>query len=102
MIESDEDIKNRLVLVVGEEGWNPGVVGIVASRLVEKYYQPTIVLSLDHEKGIAKGSARSIEGFHLYNEFAKNREILTSFRWTSNGSWYDIAIRSCGRAFEIV
>ncbi|MBD8032086.1 MULTISPECIES: single-stranded-DNA-specific exonuclease RecJ [Solibacillus] len=79
MIENNDDLKQSLVLVVAGEGWNPGVVGIVASRLVEKYYRPTIVLSNNHEKGIAKGSARSIEGFHLYNELAKNRDILPHF-----------------------
>ena len=52
-----------LVFVIAEEGWNSGVVGIVASRLTEKYYRPSIVLSIDTEKGIAKGSARSIAGF---------------------------------------
>ncbi|WKA60036.1 single-stranded-DNA-specific exonuclease RecJ [Planococcus shenhongbingii] len=67
------------VIVVAQEGWNPGVVGIVASKLVEKYYRPTIVLSLDPETGKAKGSARSIEGFHLYNELAANRHILPHF-----------------------
>ncbi len=67
------------MIVIAKEGWNPGVIGIVASRLVEKYYKPTIVLSFDHEKGMAKGSARSIEGFHLYNELAKNRDILPHF-----------------------
>ena len=79
MIESTPELKESLVLVVAGEGWNPGVVGIVASRLVEKYYRPTIVLSLDREKRTAKGSARSIEGFHLYNELAKNRDILPHF-----------------------
>ncbi|MEG0259362.1 MAG: single-stranded-DNA-specific exonuclease RecJ [Lysinibacillus sp.] len=79
MIEADEAIRNSLVLVVAGEGWNAGVVGIVASRLVEKYYRPTIVLSLDREKNTAKGSARSIEGFHLYNELAKNRDIIPHF-----------------------
>lgn len=79
MIESDEELKNSLVLVVAAESWNPGVVGIVASRLVEEYYKPTIVLCIDREKGTAKGSARSIEGYHLYNELAKNRDILPHF-----------------------
>jgi len=79
MIENDPIISNSQVLIVAREGWNPGVIGIVASRLVEKYYRPTIVLSLDPEKGIAKGSGRSIEGFHLYQELAKNREILPHF-----------------------
>ncbi|MFD1030523.1 single-stranded-DNA-specific exonuclease RecJ [Metaplanococcus flavidus] len=67
------------VIIVEQQGWNPGVVGIVASKLVEKYYRPTIVLSLDPETGKAKGSARSIEGFHLYNELAENRDILPAF-----------------------
>ena len=79
IIESTPALKESLVLVVAGDGWNPGVVGIVASRLVEKYYRPTIVLSLDREKGTAKGSARSIEGFHLFNELAKNRDILPHF-----------------------
>lgn len=79
MVENDEEIGNSQVLVIAEEGWNPGVVGIVASRLVEKYYRPTIILSVDVEKGIAKGSARSIEGFHMYKELAKNRDILPAF-----------------------
>jgi single-stranded-DNA-specific exonuclease len=67
------------VIVVAQEGWNPGVVGIVASKLTEKYYRPSIVLCLNPEKGKAKGSARSIEGFHLYNELAANRDILPHF-----------------------
>lgn len=67
------------VLIVVGEDWNPGILGIVASRLVEKYTRPTIVLGIDHEKGIAKGSARSIEGFHLYQEIAKNRDIVPHF-----------------------
>lgn len=79
MVENIDEIGNAQVLVVAEEGWNPGVVGIVASRLVEKYYKPTIVLGIDVEKGIAKGSARSIEGFNLYKELDVNRDILPAF-----------------------
>lgn len=67
------------VIVVGKVGWNPGVLGIVASKLVEKYYRPAIVLGYDEEKNIAKGSARSIEGFHMYKELAKNQDILPHF-----------------------
>lgn len=79
IIENNPEIGNSLVLVVAKEGWHAGVIGIVASRLVEKYYKPTIVLSIDPETGLAKGSARSIDGFHLYNELAKNRDILPHF-----------------------
>ncbi|ARD47004.1 single-stranded-DNA-specific exonuclease RecJ [Sporosarcina sp. P33] len=83
--EAEEQVENRYgdqipyVLVVEGEGWNPGVVGIVSSRLTEKYYRPSIILSLDHETGIAKGSARSIEGFDLYKELSKNTSILPHF-----------------------
>ncbi len=67
------------VFVIAKEGWNTGVVGIVASRLTEKYYRPSIVLSIDSDAGIAKGSARSIEGFNMYEELAKNGPILPNF-----------------------
>lgn len=78
-IENSLELQNSEVLIVGGEGWNAGVVGIVASRLVEKYYKPTFVLSFDKEKQLAKGSARSIDGFHLYDEIAKNKDIVPHF-----------------------
>ncbi|MEM5015795.1 single-stranded-DNA-specific exonuclease RecJ [Metabacillus indicus] len=67
------------VLVLAKEGWNPGVVGIVASRIVEKYYRPTIILCIDPEKGTAKGSARSIAGFDLFANLSECRDILPHF-----------------------
>ena len=67
------------VIVIEGEGWNPGVVGIVASRLTEKYYRPSIILSIDRDKGIAKGSGRSIAGFDLFKELSKNADILPHF-----------------------
>ncbi|WP_335869242.1 single-stranded-DNA-specific exonuclease RecJ [Bacillus sp. 2205SS5-2] len=79
MVHSSFPIKDNAVLVIGKEGWNPGVVGIVASRLVEKFYRPTIVLSFDPEKGQAKGSARSIAGFDLFKNLSEMRELLPHF-----------------------
>ncbi|GAB7386508.1 single-stranded-DNA-specific exonuclease RecJ [Bacillaceae bacterium] len=73
------ECKEDRVLVVAKEGWNIGVIGIVASRLVEKYYRPTIVLSIDGEKGVAKGSARSIAGFDIYRALTACKEILPHF-----------------------
>jgi single-stranded-DNA-specific exonuclease len=67
------------VLVIAKEGWNAGVVGIVASRLVDRFYRPTIVLSIDSNKGIAKGSARSIAGFDLFANLSTCRDILPHF-----------------------
>ncbi|WP_234396890.1 single-stranded-DNA-specific exonuclease RecJ [Bacillus massiliglaciei] len=78
-VEENYPIDEYGVLVVGGEGWNSGVVGIVASRLVERFYRPAIVLSFDPEKGLAKGSARSIEGFDLFANLSKCRELLPHF-----------------------
>jgi single-stranded-DNA-specific exonuclease len=72
------DESNR-VLIIAKEGWNAGVIGIVASRLVEKYYRPTIVMSIDREKGVAKGSARSIEAFDMFANLSECRDILPHF-----------------------
>ncbi len=59
-----DELRSAPVIVVAGEGWHPGVVGIVASRLVERHERPAIVLAVDAE-GRAKGSGRSIEGFDL-------------------------------------
>jgi single-stranded-DNA-specific exonuclease len=78
-VEMHYPIEDNPVLIVGKEGWNAGVIGIVASKLVEKYYRPTIVLSFDKEKGLAKGSARSIAGFDLFKNLSTCRDILPHF-----------------------
>ncbi|MEH7418531.1 single-stranded-DNA-specific exonuclease RecJ [Neobacillus drentensis] len=78
-VEKNFPIETNKVLVIGKEGWNAGVIGIVASRLVEKFYRPTIVLNFDPEKGIAKGSARSILGYDLFKNLSTCREILPHF-----------------------
>lgn len=64
-------------LVLAAEGWHPGVIGIVASRLVERYHRPTILIALD--AGSGKGSARSISGFHLYRALQQTAELLSGF-----------------------
>ncbi|MFB3160664.1 single-stranded-DNA-specific exonuclease RecJ [Neobacillus sp. 179-J 1A1 HS] len=78
-VERNYPTDSNSVLVIGKEGWNAGVIGIVASRLVEKFYRPTIVLSFDKEKGLAKGSARSIAGFDLFKNLSECRDILPHF-----------------------
>ncbi|HZG60647.1 MAG TPA: single-stranded-DNA-specific exonuclease RecJ [Anoxybacillus sp.] len=79
IVESHYPPKDNAVLVVAKEGWNSGIVGIVASKLVEVFYRPTIVLSIDKEKGLAKGSARSIPGFDLFANLSTCRDILPHF-----------------------
>ena len=69
--------KHNRVLVVAGENWHGGVLGIVASRLSEKYSRPTIVLSVND--GIANGSARSIKGFSMYDALSDCSYTLTKF-----------------------
>ena len=82
-----EDAEERLVgknpqdmpaIVVAGKDWNPGVIGIVASRLVDRYYKPTIVLSIQSD-GICKGSCRSIKGLHMYKALNACRANLIQF-----------------------
>lgn len=77
VIELEVDHTKDKVIVLSGQDWHPGVIGIVASRLVEKYYRPTILISL--ESGIGKGSGRSIHGFNLYQALQHVQELLLSF-----------------------
>lgn len=76
--ESDPNAETRNVVVVADTGWHLGVVGIAASRLVELFHRPTIILSID-EHGLAHGSARSIPGFNLVEALSACSEHLTTF-----------------------
>lgn len=67
------------VLVLADEAWHQGVLGIVASRIVERTNKPTLLFSLDTENNIAKGSARSTENFNLYEALAANKDLFTQF-----------------------
>jgi len=70
--------KDSPVIVVGKHGWHMGVVGIVASRLVEYFHQPAIVVAFN-EDGLGKGSARSIPGYNIYEALAQCQEYLVGF-----------------------
>ena len=76
-INKNPEWQYQNVLVVAGEGWHDGVVGIVASRLVEKYGKPTLVITIDGDD--AKGSGRSIEGFNLYDAISHCSGCLTHF-----------------------
>ncbi len=64
-------------IVLASEGWHQGVIGIAASRLVEKYHLPTILFSIND--GVAKGSCRSIPALNLYEAIAAESDLLTQF-----------------------
>lgn len=72
------DMAEEKAIVVAGKGWNPGVIGIAASRLVDKFYKPTIVLSMQ-EDGICRGSCRSIEGLNMYEALSACKEHLLQF-----------------------
>jgi single-stranded-DNA-specific exonuclease len=63
-IEQNVDMSRDKAIVLASRGWHQGVIGIVASRLVERFHRPTVMIAIDGMEG--KGSARSIPGFHLY------------------------------------
>lgn len=77
IIERDSFYQDSFTTVVKKEGWHKGVVGIVASRLIETYYKPTIVLV--EEDGVLSGSVRSIEGVDVYDMLSQCEEHLIQF-----------------------
>ena len=77
MVETTADLDRDYGLVLAQEGWHPGVIGIVASRIVERYARPAILLAL--EGGEARGSGRSIPGFNLHGALSRCADLLTKF-----------------------
>ena len=77
VIEKDFDPDRDWTIVLGQENWHPGVIGIVASRIVEKYFRPTVMIAL--EDGIGKGSARSVPGFDIYQALKACKSDMLEF-----------------------
>lgn len=77
MIESDEKLRNSKSTVVYNPEWHKGVIGIVASRLTESYYRPTVVFTMSN--GLLTGSARSIKNFDIYDAVSSCRDLLEHF-----------------------
>ncbi|MEX1203205.1 MAG: single-stranded-DNA-specific exonuclease RecJ [Ferruginibacter sp.] len=77
MIGADDNAIGKKSSVVFKPHWHKGVVGIVASRLIEYHYRPTIVLT--ESGGLATGSARSVPGFNLYEAIYQCRELLVAY-----------------------
>ena len=77
MIESDETLRNAKSTVLFKKTWHKGVIGIVASRCVEKYYRPTIIMTESNDK--IAGSARSVKDFDLYEAISACSDLLEKF-----------------------
>lgn len=77
MIEKDPEMKNMNSTVLYNRDWHKGVVGIVASRVTEQFYRPTIILT--ESNGLATGSARSVKDFDLYEAIGQCSDLLESY-----------------------
>ncbi len=77
LVEEFLDVESDGAIILHQEQWHPGVVGIVASRMVEKYYRPSIMMTT--VDGVAKGSARSIAGFNIYQALKRCEDKLLQF-----------------------
>lgn len=77
MIASDPNFQKKKVIVLAKEGWHNGVIGIVASRITERFYRPCILISLDN--GMGKGSGRSISSFNLFDALTECDSLLATF-----------------------
>lgn len=77
MVDEQVDAAKDCAVVLASDAWHPGVIGIVATRIAEKMHLPTVLISLDGDRG--KGSARSIPSFDLYQALSECREHLMAF-----------------------
>ena len=77
MIEKNTDLSSDKVIVLSSSSWHQGVIGIVASRLVERFHRPAILIAIDGGEG--KGSARSIPEFHLHDALRECKEFLLKY-----------------------
>lgn len=76
-ITEEVNLEDDKAIVLAEQNWHSGVIGIVASRIIEKYYRPTVMITI--EDGIGKGSARSIPGFDIYSALRECSDLLLQF-----------------------
>ena len=79
IVERLESQEHQPAIVLYDDSWKKGVVGIVASRMTEMYFRPTVVLSCNREKGLATGSARSVSGYDIYDAIKSCRDLLENF-----------------------
>ena len=76
-VNAEVDLEKEKAIVLWDDNWHEGVIGIVASKIKETYHRPAVIISLSN--GTGKGSARSVKGFDLYENLTECRELLVSY-----------------------
>lgn len=102
-VERDQQFAERRSIVLASRDWHQGVIGIVASRLVERFYRPTVLIAVDPSTGLGRGSGRSIAGFDLHAAFQACASWLLGFgghRAAAGLSMHERDVPSFATAFE--
>ncbi len=94
LIQSDVDLTSERVIVLAKRGWHQGVIGIVASKIVELYHRPAFLIAIEDEFG--KGSARSIAGFNVTAALSACRHLLSSYGGHSMAAGFTIHASEIG------
>ncbi len=76
-VNAEVDLEKEKAIVLWDDNWHEGVIGIVASKIKETYHRPAVIISLSN--GTGKGSARSVKGFDLYENLTECRELLDGY-----------------------
>ncbi|MFH1783117.1 MAG: single-stranded-DNA-specific exonuclease RecJ [Candidatus Omnitrophota bacterium] len=76
-VDREVNFKEHKIIVLDSEDWHTGVIGIVASRISDRFYRPCIMIS--RSEGLGKGSGRSIEGFHLFDALTDCKDVLKEY-----------------------
>ncbi len=90
VLKTDPSLAGSRVLVAADAGWHPGVTGIVAARLVERWRRPVLLITVEEDKG--KGSGRSVPGFHLYDALYHCRQYLRAFGGHAGAAGFTLEI----------
>lgn len=90
----NEKLYENAILIVGEEGFHHGVIGIVASKILDRYYKPTIIMEIKKDEGIATASCRSIEGFNIIEAINNFSDLLLKYGGHSGAAGFSIKIEN--------
>ena len=78
-IKEEIDLEKNKAIILADKDWHPGIIGIVASKLVEKYYRPAFLVSISEEKQEARGSARSVDCLNLFETLSEFADLFIQF-----------------------